>query len=157
MISKTRLRPFIIIALLLNISACNLSGVKEDQEALPEKDLLELQKQADEAYNNDDLVTSEKDYQILIKELPNIAQNWFRLGNIYVRTNRPNAAINLYREAVLRDPTYAKAWFNMSIVQLKQTAYSLNEMLLYTDKSDPMYAKAETLLEGIKSIIEQKN
>lgn len=148
------LKRLIIITLFLCLSACNQISVKdEDKKVKP--DLFELQKQAEQAYLNDDYTTAERDYEILIKEVPEIASHWFRLGNIYVRTNRPAAAINLYREAVLRDPTYAKAWYNMSIVQLKQTAYSLNEMLLYTDKSDPMYDKAVELLDGIKAIVEQ--
>ena len=152
------LKRYILVLLLISLSACNQLGIKNDAEVAEEvkPDLLELQKQADEAYSNDDYVTAEKNYEILIKELPEIALHWFRLGNIYVRTNRPAAAINLYREAVLRDPTYAKAWYNMSIVQLKQTAYSLNEMLLYTDKNDPMYSKAKTLLDGIESTVKQE-
>ena len=157
MILRINLRLFISIILLLTFSACNQAGLKDENNEETKQDLFELQKQAETSYLNDDLVASERDYEILIKELPEIALHWFRLGNIYVRTNRPAAAIGLYREAVLRDPTYAKAWFNMSIVQLKQTAYSLNEMLLYTDKNDPMYSKAKDLLEGIQSIIEQKD
>ena len=155
MIHKIKLRTFIIITLLFDITACNLSGIKGENEEAPETDLLELQKQADTAYLNDDLVASEKGYEILIKELPAIALHWFRLGNIYVRTNRPDAAINLYREAVLRNPKYSKAWYNLGIVQLKQAAYSLNEMLLYTDINDPLYNKAKDMLDGIQTIIKQ--
>ncbi len=143
---------FIAIILLLNLAGCAQTGVKKE-EAKP--DLLELRKQAEASYVSDDLAASERDYQILVQKLPEIAEHWFRLANIYVRTNRPAAAISLYKEAVLRDPTFAKAWFNMSIVQLKQTAYSLNEMLLYTDKNDPMYAKAKALLDGIQSMFNQ--
>ena len=149
-----KIKRIIFISLLLSLSACNQLGVKEETEEV-KPDLFELQKQADQAYLNDEFADAERDYEILIKELPEIALHWFRLGNIYVRTNRPAAAINLYREAVIREPTYAKAWFNMSIVQLKQTAYSLNEMLLYTDKNDPMYSKAKGLLDGIESIVNQ--
>ena len=145
----------ITIMLLLTLSACDQFGVKVKDKEEAKPDLFELQKQADVSYLNDEMAASERDYQILIQELPEIALHWFRLGNIYVRTNRPVAAIKLYREAVLRDPTYAKAWFNMSIVQLKQTAYSLNEMLLYTDKNDPLYSKANKLLDGIQSTIKQ--
>ncbi|MBT7950315.1 MAG: tetratricopeptide repeat protein, partial [Gammaproteobacteria bacterium] len=92
---------------------------------------------------------------VLLQQLPDIPLHWFRLANIYVRTNRPDAAVKLYREAVLRDPKYAKAWFNLSIVQLKQSAYSLNEMLLYVDRNDPMYSKGKKLLDGIQGIIQQ--
>jgi cytochrome c-type biogenesis protein CcmH/NrfG len=150
-----RSRIIFTIMLLLSLAACDQIGIKKETEVDSKPDLLELQKQAEVSYLNDDMVASEGDYQILVQELPEIAEHWFRLGNIYVRTNRPVAAVNLYREAVLRDPKHAKAWFNMSIVQLKQSAHSLIEMLLFVDISDPMYSKAKSLLDGIQSIIEQ--
>lgn len=152
MLNKFLTRVFILVV-LFNLAACtpvNTKNTKED----PKLDLIEVLEQANIAYVNNDLVTSEKNYEILIKELPEEAEYWFRLGNIYVRTNRPQEAMSLYREAVLRDPQFAKAWYNMSIVQLKQTAFSLNEMLIYTDKQDPLYSKAATMLEQIKSIVE---
>ena len=148
-------RFFIVTILVLSLAACSQLGMKDEIKEEPKQDLFELQKQADVSYLNDDMLASERDYQILVTELPEIPLHWFRLANIYVRTNRPVAAINLYREAVVRDPTYSKAWFNMGIVQLKQTAYSLNEMLIYVDRNDPMYAKAKELLDGIKAIIKQ--
>ncbi len=145
---------YLLLVSLLFLCACNQLGVKKDtEEKQPQQDLFAIQNIADSAYENDDLVTAERNYEILIKASPENAKHWFRLGNIYVRTNRPVAAINLYREAVLRDPTFSKAWFNLSVVQLKQTAYSLNEMLIYVDRDDPMYTRASTLLEGIKEII----
>ena len=94
-------------------------------------------------------------YSILVKEIPVEALFWFRLANVYVRTNRPDAAITLYREAVIRDPKFSKAWYNLGIIQLKQTAFSLNEMLIYTDRTDPLYSKAATMLEEIKDIIKE--
>ena len=148
----TRFLLTIFLALLL--AGCNQLGVKKEDE-LKKPDLLLVQEQADEAYKNNDLAKSEEHYLTLVKALPDIPLHWFRLANIYVRTNRPEAAIGLYREAVLRDPKYAKAWFNLSIVQLKQSAYSLNEMLLYTDKKDPMYEKAKKLFDGIQTIIQE--
>ncbi len=152
MLNKLLMRVFILVVFLV-LAACTPGNTKDTKEN-PNLDLIEVLEQASFAYENNDLVTSEKNYAILIKELPEEAEYWFRLGNIYVRTNRPQAAMSLYREAVLRDPQFAKAWYNMSIVQLKQTAFSLNEMLIYTDKQDPLYSKAATMLEQIKSIVE---
>jgi len=154
MMQKIKMRT-LIIALLLNLTACNLAEIKEDNGETPDIDMYELKSQADRAYSNDDLVASERDYKILVQEIPGVALHWFRLGNIYVRTNRPAEAVKLYREAVLRDPKYSKAWYNLSIIQLKQTAYSLNEMLLYTDINDPLYNKAKDMLDGIQTIIKQ--
>ena len=146
-------RLLFILASLLILGACNPLTVKEET-AKP--DLIELEKEADAAYLAGDMETSERHYQVLVAELPEIAEHWFRLANVYVRTNRPVAAINLYREAVLRQPDYAKAWFNLSIVQLKQTAYSLTEMLRYVDVDDPLHKRAYEMLEGIQSVIERE-
>jgi len=153
MTHKINMRTLTITTLLLSLTACNMSGIKEENAKDQTTDFFVLQKETEAAYLNDDLVSSEKGYQILVKEMPTVAKHWFRLANIYVRTNRPVAAVNLYREAVLRDPTYSKAWYNLSIVQLKQTAYSLNEMLLHTDVNDPLYNKAKKILDGIQTII----
>ncbi len=147
-------KSVLITTLFLCLAACNPSGIKEDGKEDKKIDFFVLQSEADEAYLNDDLVTSEKAYEILVKEMPMVAKHWFRLANIYVRTNRPTAAINLYREAVIRDPKYSKAWYNLSIVQLKQTAYSLTEMLTYTSSDDPLYDKAKKMLDDIQKIIE---
>ncbi len=143
--------------MLANLAACNMTGLKpEGQVDKPSDiDLLELRNRADKAYFDDDLVSSGEDYEILVKEMPEEALHWYRLANIYVRTKRPQAAINLYREAVIRNPKYTKAWYNLSVVQLKQTAYSLNEMLLYADETDPLYGKAKIMLDDIKNIIKQ--
>ena len=146
---------FIKLLLLLSIiSGCTPNNIKENEEA-SSTDLLTLREEAEIAYKNDDLETSEKHYALLVKELPEEALHWYRLANIYVRTNRPYPAINLYREAVIRDPKFSRAWYNMGIVQLKQTAFSLNEMLIYTDKNDPLYGKAANMLEKIKAIIKE--
>ena len=153
---RRNIRLYLLLVFLSQLIACNQLGIKKPAEEKSDQDLFEIQNRAETAYLNDDLVNSEKDYLVLIEELPEVAMHWFRLANIYVRTNRPVAAINLYREAVLRDPTYSKAWFNLSIVQLKQTAYSLNEMLIYVDKSDPMYDRAKKLLEGIQAVVNQE-
>jgi tetratricopeptide (TPR) repeat protein len=150
-----RIKTLLFTLIFFTITACNMSGVK-DEEIDDEKsniDYIQLKKETDEAYFNDDLVASEKGYEILVREAPIGAENWFRLGNIYVRTDRPAAAINLYREALVRDPNYSKAWYNLSIVQLKQTAYSLTEMLHYTSNDDPLYNKAKIMLDEIQNII----
>ena len=154
MILKILFEFVIVVLLMSNLSGCNAIALKESEDT-PKKDLLALKKEADIAYLNDDMETSAKHYETLVREIPGEASYWFRLANIYVRTNRPDAAIDLYREAVIRDPKFSKAWYNLGIVQLKQTAFSLNEMLVYTDKYDPLYSKAACMLEEIEAIIKE--
>ncbi len=145
----------IILVGVFNLTAC-IANNNLKAEKQPELNLLQIREAADRAYREDDLVKGEKNYAILIQASPETTEYWFRLGNIYARTNRPRAAMNVYREAVKRDPTFAKAWYNMNIVQLKQTARSLNAMLIHIDKQDPLYNKAALMLETIKAMIDKE-
>ena len=144
---------FIILAVLL-LSACAVSGVNKADD--PEVDLFELERTADASYQEGDMAASEQHYLVLVRKLPEEALHWFRLGNIYARTQRPDAAVTAYREAVLRNPQYSKAWYNMGIVQLRQAANSFNEMQVHTPSDDPLHEQGKEVLEGILEIIKQE-
>ena len=148
----------IILSLLLLLSLLFISGCAQPGVKQPSRDaseLSEIQQLADEAYLKDDLQNAAKLYEQLVTEMPEVALNWYRLANLYTRLNRPYTAINFYQEAIARDPALSEAWFNLSIVQLKQAAFSLNQMLETIDKNDPLYAEAERLLDEIKSMMSE--
>lgn len=142
--------------LVLMLAACSAPGIRNNQEDT-RTDMFELERQADAAYQKGDLATSEKDYLELVQQIPEEALHWFRLGNIYARTQRPDAAIIAYREAVLRKPPYSKAWYNMGIIQLKQAINTFNEMQVHTDSEDPLHDEGKRLMEEILEIIKNKN
>ena len=151
-INKNLVKIFFLSLSLVVLGGCNALNTKTEEQQEP-VDLLALREQANEAYIKDDFANAEKYYETLVRELPEEPEHWFRLANIYVATDRPYSSMGLYREAVIRDPKFTKAWYNLGIVQLKQTAFSLNEMLTYTNKQDPLYSKAAEMLEEIKAII----
>lgn len=140
--------------LLMLLTACTTTPVIKQQ---PVQHLLETEKLAATAYENSDWQDSEKYYLILIEKDPGQSLYWLRLGNIYSRTNRPDAAIVAYREALVRDSGLTNAWFNMGIIQLKQATYSLNEMQLHVDPEDPVAIQSRKLLEGILELIQGDN
>lgn len=146
----------LLFLLALVLQGCNAPGVKPDEDA-SKTDLFQLEHDADVAYQKGDLTTSEKDYLELAKKAPGEALHWFRLGNIYARTHRPDAAIVAYREAVLRNPQYSKAWYNMGIMHLREAANTFNQMQVHTESTDPLYAEGKKLLNEIFKIIERKN
>ena len=96
---------------------------------------------------------AERHYAILVKRIPQEPHHWFRLGNIYGRTDRPDLAVAAYREVLVRDSDYAKAWFNMGIVQLRQAANSFRKMEVHIDESEPMRKQATHAYESILAII----
>lgn len=144
------------VFLCVFLSACNLGQVKKDDDQL-KIDILETDKLAAQAYERGDLIESEKHYTVLVREVPQEILPWFRLGNIYARTKRPEVAITAYKEALIRDPKYANAWYNMAIVQLKQAASSFNEMQIYTDPSHPLHKRSKEAFEGILELIKGKS
>ena len=153
------LRPLLIklggiICTCLILSACTPT-----QKILPDTkpDPFETEKLAATAYEKGDFLESEKHYTVLVREVPEEALPWFRLGNIYASTNRPDAAISAYREALIRDPEMTKIWFNMGVLQLKQAANSFEQLGIYGDKDDPLYLRSRDLLDGIIKIIQGNN
>lgn len=148
-------RRILIIVLTLTLAGCASQSLQQEQEA--EVDLFDLRERADEAYEQGDMAAGEKHYSALIEEVPGEAKPWFRLANIYARTDRPGAAVRAYREALIRDPEMSKAWYNMGIVQLREAAHSFNELQVYADPEDPLYTQGRTLLEGIMELIGDDN
>lgn len=147
-------RRILIIVLALILAGCASQSILEQEG---EVDLFDLREQADEAYEKGDMDTSEKHYSALVKEVPSEAKPWFRLANIYARTERPGAAVRAYREALIRDPEMSKAWYNMGIVQLREAAHSFNELQVYADPDDPLYTQGKALLNGIIKMIGDDN
>lgn len=137
------------LTLAMTLAGCASQTQKQDTDI----DLVDVRGQADEAYEKGDIETSEKLYSTLVKEVPGEAKPWFRLANVYARTQRPDAAIRAYREALVRDPQMTKAWYNMGLMQLREAVHSFSELELYADRRDPLYGQGKTLLKGVLELI----
>lgn len=148
-------RRILILIVTLSLTGCASQSRVVQQDT--ETDLFDLREKAEEAYDQGDMAAGEKHYSALIKEVPGEAKPWFRLANIYARTERPGAAQKAYREALIRDPEMSKAWYNMGIVQLREAAHTFNELQVYADRDDPLYTRGEKLLEGILKLIGNDN
>ena len=142
----------ICIGLLFMLSACAQTNTKDDVQP---QNMFEIETLANQTYKNNQWRESEKHYTVLVEEIPENAIHWFRLGNIYARTQRPDAAVLAYRESLIRDPKFAKAWYNMGVLHLQQAANSFSEFQLYVDKNDPLYEKGQKLFVDTVNIIKQ--
>jgi cytochrome c-type biogenesis protein CcmH/NrfG len=140
----------IIICLLLGLCACNSQPVKETVSQI---DASEVERIADHAYENQDWLSSERHYVQLVQDPPVKASHWFRLGNIYAKTRRADAAMVAYREALRLDPKLSKAWFNMGILQLKQAAKSFDHLQSQADEKDPLHSRGRDIFSGIIELI----
>lgn len=114
---------------------------------------MALASRAAEAYAKQDWATSESLYAALTQTNPGIVEPWFRLGNIYARTNRFDLALRAYREVVLRDAAHARAWHNMGVVQLRQAAQTFAELQKHAQPDDPFAARGAELGQAVHDLL----
>ena len=137
------MRGLICSAVLLALAGC---------AGLPSGDLLQVQREAAEAYGAGDFARASRGYRTLAEELPQDAEVRYRLGNSLAKQGDVEGAMRAYREALIRDSHHAKAWHNLIYLQLQGVGQTVAEMYLHINRDDPRVApvarKAEAVLEA---------
>ena len=150
----------VLLLFYLLLSGCMQTMEKKEanQESLPEYsgDLIKLRMKADKAYQNKRYTEAVKLYRMLIAKDTKDAIVWFRLGNIYARTKQPKKAVEAYEKSVYMDSSLSKAWHNMGIVQLQQSANSFTQMAEIVTPRDPLYKKAQKMSRGTVALLTEK-
>ena len=161
---RLRLWGYGLLLVLLALSGCERStkpapprpAVSADTENTQGKDSDPAQSLAlaEAAYEAKDWQAAEQHYVSVTKRIPDEAHPWFRLGNIYARTERPDFAVRAYKEALIRDPQLSKAWYNMGLVQLRQSANSFLQMRTHTADNSAQRARADAMYEALIEFIQ---
>ncbi|MBI2970019.1 MAG: tetratricopeptide repeat protein [Gammaproteobacteria bacterium] len=150
---RSALRLLLPGVLLLLTAACNQLNLRS-ADASDLKQIVALRNEAQAAYGREDWPAAEKAYRRLVELVPAEADNWFRLGNVYVHLDRHYDAIGLYKEALVRDPGHVRAWHNLGITQLRQATNTFVEMQKYTGSADPVAERARRIVEAVTRVLE---
>lgn len=140
---------FGVVAIAL--CACAQTPSKRDEADKP--NLAETYALAAKAYEEQDWKASEKHYLALTRGSPEEVEPWFKLGNVYARTQRFDLAIRCYREALVRDSRYAKAWHNMAVTQLRDAGQSFLELEMLVGEDDPLHEKSVRMRQSIDELV----
>ena len=140
------------VIMILLLAGC-AGGMGTRGKPAEEADLFQVRDAAQASYAAKDYAQAEKHYTLLAQKVPVEPENWFRLGNIYARSNRPDLAIAAYREALVRAPDHAKAWYNLSILYLNTAASSLIELQKVAPPGDPMVDRSSEVLEELMQVL----
>jgi Flp pilus assembly protein TadD len=143
--NRNWLNPVSILICVLALSGCAGSAKKSD--------LMAMRAQAAQAYAQGDWGRAEKLFLQLTKRASGESEFWFRLGNIYARTQRPELAIKAYQEALVRQNSDPKAWHNMGMVYLRQAGNAFTQLLTSLKPDDPLYARAMQVNETILMLL----
>lgn len=148
---KILLKLLMAMFVLTFLSGClSLSNNEENEGKV---DYFLLKSEAEKAYKNKDYKAAEKKYLKISKGVARDPEAWFKLGNIYARTQRPNYAVRAYKEAIVRDTKLTKAWNNMAVVYLRQALNAYTSMVTHAEPGDPLIEKAGIRLEKIYELI----
>ncbi|HUO45183.1 MAG TPA: tetratricopeptide repeat protein [Burkholderiales bacterium] len=110
------------------------------------KDVYALSKEAEIAFDNQEDAKAEQLYKGLIKQAPNDAESWFRLGNLYARTNHPDQAVDAYQHALMLDGNNPKIWHNLGVVRLRQAWASLMQAEVLTSPDSGLYDETHDMV-----------
>lgn len=133
-----------VMMLLASLAACASSPPARLKATVGQ------QQQADQAYLGGNLAQALSGYQALTAAYPQNADFWFRLGNIYVRMERPDEAADAYRHALQVEPAHAKAWHNLGIVRLRQAEAAFAQSAQNAAGVDAtLQQESATLVHGI--------
>jgi len=117
------------------------------------KHLLAMDQQAQGYYQSGDYTNALEAYQFLAKEMKTEARYWYFVGNCYARLERPDEAVQAYREALVRRPDDAKAWHNLILVEAKLLSKSMAEMSQAVPADNPLMKKVDLIHQRLNGVV----
>ncbi|QBF82520.1 tetratricopeptide repeat protein [Shewanella maritima] len=143
-------RQLIVALALVGLTACSSAPSQEEHQG--NQQILVIQQQAEHAYKTAMLDQAESLYIEVLKSVPNYAPAWFRLGNIYTRTGRHDAAINAYLKCLELEPKNTKALYNISLVRIKQSTQVLQQAQRQADPNSVVTKQVNALLNALNEL-----
>lgn len=142
-----RIINLVVLALLFLVMGC---ASKNDHKG--NQQIMVIQEKAEIAYKAARLDQAESLYLQVLQSVPNYAPAWFRLGNIYTRTGRHDAAISAYSRSISLNPEDQKAHYNISLVRLKQATGVLDAALAQPSTSPPVTNQIKALRDTLNTL-----
>ncbi|MCC5853738.1 MAG: tetratricopeptide repeat protein [Alkalimonas sp.] len=121
---------------LVALSIYALSACSSPPPSVSSTDIIEVKKRAENAYQLALFDQAETLYLEILREVPNYAPALFRLGNIYSRTGRLDAAVNAYHQNLAIEPENHRAMYNLALVRLRQ-AHQITEVAMRYKSIEP--------------------
>ncbi len=104
-------------AMIAALAGCATHGAVQPPQA---HDVVEETREAGLAYDSGDMPRAAELYAAVVRQAPDDADAWFRLGNARFRMQQPDDAVAAYERAIQIRPDHARALYNLGVVRLKQ-------------------------------------
>jgi len=148
------MKRLVLVIFTLLMAGCVSTSSSQNSSNGPKKgqSLLILENKAEAAYVGGHLDIAEGYYRALLKAKATYSPAWFRLGNIYTRTNRLNAAVSAYQRCIQLDNHHEKAWHNLAVARMRQATDVLLSAQEQISDDTPMGRQLAQLLTRLMSL-----
>jgi cytochrome c-type biogenesis protein CcmH/NrfG len=116
------------------------------------EDLVKMQQDAQAAFDSGENARAEALYKGLARAMPNDAETWLRLGNLYARTDNADQAVNAYLTSLALNGADPRAWHNLGVVRLRQAWASLLRANTLTAPPEPIYVMSADLIHALEKM-----
>ena len=117
--SSLVLRLLLLFAISVYICSCATSSVVSTNSAMQSK-------MASRAYATGDCKRAIEHYLAILSEFPDDLDSVLRVANCVYLSGDSIGAIEQYRSILRSDPSYNRAWYNLSYIQMEELAKTLN-------------------------------
>lgn len=115
-------------------------------------DVITINREAQLAYEGGENAKAEALYKSLVRKMPNDAETWFRLGNLYARANRPDEAANAYQRSLISNNANARAWHNLGVIRLRQAWAAMLQAQENLKPDTPLYQAVDQVLKELEKM-----
>jgi len=144
MSGMTVMRVIGCVVVVLLLSGC--AGLSGNADLPQRSDLFQLSNDAQLAYDAGEDAKAEQLYMALLRKTPNDPEIWFRLGNLYARAHRPDAAADAYQRVLSINNTEHRAWYNLGIVRLRQGWAAMMQAYGHSASGTPVNIESERMI-----------
>ena len=137
------------IALCVAVAGC---GAMETRNETGAEEFLKMQREAQAAFDSGENARAEVLYKGLVRAMPNDAEAWFRLGNLYARSDNAEQAVEAYLRCLSLNGNDARAWHNLGVVRLRQAWASLLRANTLTAPPEPINAISADMLRALEKV-----
>lgn len=123
-----------------------LAGCAQTSIVPQRSDLFRLSNEAQLAYERGEDVQAEQLYMALSRQVPNDPEIWLRLGNLYARSHKPDAAADAYQRALAINGSDARTWYNLGVVRLRQGWMSLIQAYNFSRDRDAVNTQSDEMI-----------
>ena len=144
------MRTHYSVTALLTVILLAACGGAPTQEAKA-TDFRKRLESADLALREARLNEAEILYRQLSQSHPQLPDVWLNLGNIYSRQSQLEAAMRAYKQGLRYAANDGRLWYNLSLVELKQSVRTLETASAMLPANSPYLANIEQLHRALLS------